>query len=71
MAAAVTSGFLKTSILSLAITSSVETTAQQGTEAIIEGSTIVYDADFFAEFSPINVNDMMDRMPGMSRAMNN
>ena len=71
MAAAVTSGFLKASILFLAIASSVEATAQQGTEAIIEGSTIVYDADFFAEFSPVNVNDMMDRIPGISLAMNN
>ena len=50
MAAAASSEFLKASILSLAIASSAAATAQQGTEAIIEGSTIIYDADFFAEF---------------------
>ncbi|MDG2251788.1 MAG: TonB-dependent receptor plug domain-containing protein [Gammaproteobacteria bacterium] len=71
MAAAVTSRFLKASILYLAITSSVEATAQLRNEAIIGGSTIVYDAKFFAEFSPVNVNDMMDRIPGISLAMNN
>jgi outer membrane receptor for ferrienterochelin and colicin len=71
MAAAASSEFLKASILSLAIVSSAAATAQQGTEAIIEGSTIIYDADFFAEFSPVNVNDMMDRIPGISLAMNN
>tara|TARA_B110000438_G_scaffold27344_1_gene26249 strand:+ start:1992 stop:4148 length:2157 start_codon:yes stop_codon:yes gene_type:complete len=71
MAAAASSEFLKASILSLAIASSAAATAQQGTEAIIEGSTIIYDADFFAEFSPVNVNDMMDRIPGISLAMNN
>ena len=57
MAAAASSEFLKASILSLAIASSAAATAQQGTEAIIEGSTIIYDADFFAEFSPVNVNE--------------
>jgi outer membrane receptor for ferrienterochelin and colicins len=33
-------------------------------------STVVYTADYFAEFNPVNVNDMIDRVPGISVALN-
>ena len=71
MAAAAPSKFLKASILSLTIASSVAAAAQQGAQAIVEGSSIIYEAVFFAEFSPVNVNDMIDRIPGVNLAMNN
>ena len=33
-------------------------------------STVVYPAEYFAQFSPVNVNDMIDRVPGISVALN-
>lgn len=30
------------------------------------GSTVVYDAQFFAPYNPITANDMLDRIPGLS-----
>jgi outer membrane receptor for ferrienterochelin and colicins len=33
-------------------------------------STVVYPAEYFAEFNPVNVNDMIDRVPGISVALN-
>ncbi|MBM87032.1 MAG: hypothetical protein CMQ41_01505 [Gammaproteobacteria bacterium] len=62
---------LKASICSLAILFSVESNAQQSPESALEESTVVYDAAFFAQYSPVNVNDMIDRIPGISLAMNN
>ena len=61
----------KTSILSLALSSSIAVNAQSIGEPTADDSTIIYAAAFFAEYSPINVNDMIDRIPGISLAMNN
>ncbi len=33
-------------------------------------STVIYPADYFAQFNPVNVNDMIDRVPGISVALN-
>ncbi len=33
-------------------------------------STVVYPAEYFAQFNPVNVNDMIDRVPGISVALN-
>ncbi len=33
-------------------------------------STVVYPAEYFAQFSPVNVNDMIDRVPGIAVALN-
>ncbi|NKB32113.1 MAG: TonB-dependent receptor plug domain-containing protein [Pseudomonadales bacterium] len=59
------------SLLSLAIATSFESSAQQNEAAILEDSSIIYDAAFFADYSPVNINDMIDRIPGISLAMNN
>ncbi|MDD9891604.1 MAG: TonB-dependent receptor [Gammaproteobacteria bacterium] len=61
---------LKASALSLAIAASTASTAQT-TDSALEDSSVIYDAAFFAEYSPVNVNDMIDRIPGVSLAMNN
>ena len=29
-------------------------------------STVVYTADFFAQYNPVTANDMLDRIPGIS-----
>ncbi len=43
----------------------------QGEEAAdsIDNSTITYTADFFAEYSPISVNDMINVIPGIGLAI--
>jgi len=60
----------KASVLSLAIAATTESAAQTPDSAL-EESSVIYDAAFFAEYSPVNVNDMIDRIPGISLAMNN
>ncbi len=46
--------------------------AQQipGPEDATDDSTIVYPAAYFAEFLPVSVNDMLNRIPGINLAMN-
>ena len=34
-----------------------------------DNSTIVYTADYFTDFSPVSVNDMINRIPGIGLAM--
>lgn len=34
-----------------------------------DNSTVVYTADYFADFSPVSVNDMINRIPGIGLAM--
>ncbi len=43
-------------------------TSEEITESAEEatGSTVVYDAEFFAQFAPITANDMLDRIPGIN-----
>ncbi len=40
-----------------------------GTENIGDDSTIVYPADYFAEFYPVSANDMINRIPGIGLAL--
>ena len=63
--------FFQASILSLAIAATTDSVAQQNAESTIEDSSVIYAAAFFSEYSPVNVNDMIDRIPGISLAMNN
>ncbi len=39
-------------------------------DSAVLDSTVVYPAEYFAEFKPVNVNDMIDRVPGISVALN-
>ena len=34
-----------------------------------DDSTIIYPADYFADFSPVSVSDMINRIPGIGLAM--
>ena len=35
-------------------------------DATADSSTVVYPADYFAEYAPVTAQDMLDRIPGMS-----
>ena len=63
--------FLQASIFSLAIAATTESAAQQNAESNLGDSSVIYDSAFFSDYSPVNVNDMIDRIPGISLAMNN
>lgn len=67
MSAGIRQRLVQTSILVLFVGFYWQSSAQQN----LDESTIVYDATFFAQYSPVNVNDMIDRIPGISLAMNN
>jgi hypothetical protein len=58
-------------LLGLAIAATNQSYAQQADAQTSDESTVVYAADFFAEYSPVSVNDMIDRIPGISLALNN
>ncbi|PCJ25861.1 MAG: hypothetical protein COA96_06325 [SAR86 cluster bacterium] len=62
--------FIKLSILSVAIAVASHTAAQTDTGSTANESTIVYQADFFDEYAPVSVNDMIDRIPGIGLALN-
>lgn len=66
--------FLKLTALSLAIATASQSLAEEiteaGLQATADNSTIVYRADFFDQYSPINVNDMVERIPGIGLALN-
>ena len=56
--------------LLLSLTASSVTFAQLAdNEDPADNSTIVYTADYFADFSPVSVNDMINRIPGIGLAM--
>ena len=55
---------LKLSALSLAILSGAALHAQE--ESPIDDSTIVYDATFFDQYTPVSANDMISRIPGVN-----
>jgi len=62
---------IRISLLGLVIAVANQSYAQQADTPTNDESTIVYEADFFAEYSPVSVNDMIDRIPGISLALNN
>ncbi len=38
-------------------------------EADADNSTVIYEADYFAEFYPVSANDMLNRIPGIGLAL--
>ena len=54
------------------LASSLSARAQQVPEPenVSDDSTIVYPASYFAEFLPVSVNDMLNRIPGINLAIN-
>jgi outer membrane receptor for ferrienterochelin and colicins len=71
MARRLSSKFFKFGLLSIAISLSVQSLAQTQDPTSLEDSTIVYNAEFFSQFSPVSVNDMIDRIPGIGLALGN
>ena len=43
--------------------------AQSAGDESLEDSTVVFEADFFDQFQPVSVNDMIDRIPGIGLAL--
>lgn len=54
--------------LSLAVGCASQALPQQA--ASQDDSTVIYESSFFAEYSPVNVSDMIERIPGVSLSMN-
>lgn len=61
---------LRVGILSLAIASASQTLAQTEPEQSLNDTSVIYQADFFEQYSPVSVNDMIDRIPGIGLALN-
>ena len=61
---------IRISLLGLAIAGVNQGFAQQAKPQATDESTVVYEADFFTQYSPVSVNDMIDRIPGISLALN-
>ena len=62
---------IRLSLLGLAIAVANNGYSQQVEPQAVDESTVVYEADFFTQYSPVSVNDMIDRIPGISLALNN
>jgi len=43
--------------------------AQSPEDESLEDSTVVFEAEFFKQFQPVSVNDMIDRIPGIGLAL--
>ena len=50
----------------IASTSASTLVTAQPEDAEGEDSTIVYEASYFTDYNPVSVNDMIDRIPGVS-----
>lgn len=61
---------LKACTLSLAVGAASQGLTQTVADQPLDESTITYPVGFFDEFSPVSVNDMVDRIPGISLALN-
>jgi outer membrane receptor for ferrienterochelin and colicin len=65
----------RASVLSLTVLSLTHAAmlshADEPDEASSENSTIIYPASFFQPYNPVSVNDMIDRIPGVSIGRNN
>jgi outer membrane receptor for ferrienterochelin and colicins len=55
----------KVDILALALSATISGLVQ-AQDSAQDTSTVVYQADYFAEYAPVTAQDMMDRIPGMS-----
>lgn len=47
----------------------VTASAQSTGDESLEDSTVVFEAEFFDQFQPVSVNDMIDRIPGIGLAL--
>jgi outer membrane receptor for ferrienterochelin and colicins len=61
---------IRLSLLGVAIAGVNQGFAQQAEPQAVDESTVVYEAGFFTQYSPVSVNDMIDRIPGISLALN-
>ena len=61
---------IRLSLLCLATAVVNQGFAQQAEPQAVDESTVVYEADFFTQYSPVSVNDMIDRIPGIGLALN-
>mgnify|MGYP003341990617 FL=1 len=43
--------------------------AQSPEDESLEDSTVIFEAEFFEQFQPVSVNDMIDRIPGIGLAL--
>jgi len=64
LTAAVRRALLLGPLLSISLLSASGSLLAQ--EVAEDGSTVVYTADYFAQWSPVTAQDMMNRIPGMS-----
>ena len=55
----------KANILALALSATISGLVQ-AQDSAQDTSTVVYQADYFAEYAPVTAQDMLDRIPGMS-----
>ena len=56
-------------VLGVTLATASQALAQgKGVETLVdalEDSTVIYEANFFSQYSPVSVNDMIDRIPGI------
>ncbi len=66
-----TNQLFKLGALSVAISLALPLAAQEveSSHSALEDSTVIYEAEFFTQFSPVSVNDMIDRIPGIGLAL--
>ncbi|MBQ13278.1 MAG: TonB-dependent receptor [Gammaproteobacteria bacterium] len=70
MAGQLTAKLIKACTLGLAIGAASQGLAQPVAEQTLDDSTVTYPARFFDAYSPVSVNDMIDRIPGVGLALN-
>jgi outer membrane receptor for ferrienterochelin and colicin len=69
-ASAITLAALNLSVIS--ITNGISTAnANEPEQASALDSTVIYPASFFQPYNPVSVNDMLDRIPGVTLSRNN
>ena len=55
----------------LLLSGALFSTSALAQEPTTSDSTVTYPAEFFAQYEPFSVNDMLDRIPGISVARGN
>jgi outer membrane cobalamin receptor len=56
--------------LMIFVTSAATSAQQNSLQSGTDDSTITYSADYFQQFSPVSVSDMLDRIPGIELVLN-
>ena len=54
--------------LTLLLSGAIFSTSALAQEPTTNDSTVTYPAEFFAQYEPFSVNDMLDRIPGIDTA---